>query len=288
LFNREVRLLVKSGHFAEAAEVADSALRVVSSPTPAEADSMLGVAGLTGRVGAASRLSKVDLGTDVITIDGGRRVPVPLPLAAAQVELYADATVGAPADSIRAAQSRVETLISEYMSPDQRPAVQTALVERAMSMAAPVLGPAAVNGMDSGNYLVHLEQLLARGDRQRLRKEFAALAALRRSAWPGATSIDATYLESWVRSAAGDTSGALKEMDQTLDALPATGNQLLFDLATAGSLPRMMMLRVDLDRDPASASRVRWAGAVCDLWAHADDVLQPDRQRMCSVAHRRV
>ncbi len=283
-----VRLLIKDGQFAAASALIDSTLARNVPHSVEVGDSLTGMAVIAGRPHDALALSAVDTSRGDVPIAQGRAYHVPPALSAAAQTLYVNAAVGGRADSIEAYRLLIDRLLALYTSDADRREIRQVLIGRWMSLAAPVVGVAAVSGLDStGNYLIRLEQLLAAGDRSQLRTEFKSLATLRRNAWPGATSLDATYIESWVRSAAGDTAGAINQLDQTLDALPATDNQLLSDIPLAGSLPRMMMLRVDLDAHGTDAGRQRWAGAVCDLWSHADDVLQGDRRRMCLVAGRR-
>ncbi len=281
------RLLIKSGQFAAASAFIDSTLGGDVPHTAEEGDSLVGMAAIAGRLHETFVLLTIDSSED-IQLAEGRPYHVPPALGTAQEALEVEATLGGPADSSQAYRQAVDRLLALYTSDAERVEVRNALIGRSMSLAAPIVGPAAVAGLDStGNYLIRLEQLLAAGDRSQLRTEFNALANLRRHSWPGATSFDATYIESWVRSAAGDTAGAIAQLDQTLDALPGTGNQFLRDAPLAGSLPRMMILRVDLDSHGRDLERQHWARAVCDLWSHADDVLQVDRRRMCSVAGRR-
>ncbi len=282
-----IRLLIKSGQFAAASALIDTTLGRPVVHTAEEGDSLTGIAAIAGRLHETFVLSTTDTsGGDIPTAEG-HAYHVPPALGTAAQALYVEATVGGRADSIRAYRQMVDRLLALYASDAERAEIRNALIGRSMSLAAPIVGPAAVTGLDStGNYLIRLEQLLAAGDRGQLRTEFKALADLRRHAVPGATSLDATYIESWVRSAAGDTAGAIIQLSQTLDALPATGNQWLSDVPLAGSLPRMMILRVDLDPRGRDPERLHWAGAVCDLWSHADDALQADRRRMCSVAGR--
>ena len=151
-------------------------------------------------------------------------------------------------------------------------------------MAAPVVGVRPTLAVDShGNYLIALEQRLARGDRMGILADLRGLERLRRGSWPGSTSVDATYIESWVRASAGDTLGALRQVDETLDGLPSVSNRILTELALTGAILRLMILRVDLS-SVTDAHRTRWASAVCELWRSADSALQGERLRMCQLA----
>jgi hypothetical protein len=153
-------------------------------------------------------------------------------------------------------------------------------------MAAPVIGPQAVAQLDSGsNYLIALEQQLQRGDRSGVLRNLTQVEYIRRRRSPGATSLDATYLESWLRASAGDTIGALRRADETLDALPATGDEVVTDMALSTSLERLMMLRADLS-SATDPGKVRWSAAACELWRGADSVWQQTDHRLCAAGRR--
>jgi hypothetical protein len=281
-----VRLLLKDGQFAQARIAAESLLGRWPVPGDDEADSVASIAGVIGRLAQAKELSHIGVSEYAILLPNSHVYKAPGPLVGAVIDLIAAATVSDQSDTILATRDRVEALIRSYTSADERAMVRDALLGRALSMAAPTTGPAIVDGVASrGNYMIDLEQRLMRGDRAGIHAELQRLALLRSGSLPGATSVDATYIESWVRAMAGDTTGALLQLDATLDALPSVGNQILMELYFAGTIPRLMVLRVELSpsTDPR---RAHWASAVCDLWRDADDAFQTGRKRMCVIGGR--
>jgi Protein kinase domain len=280
------RLLLKDGQFAGARAAAESLLTTWSSSVPTPADSLLGVATVIGRLAQALDLGRTMTPLYTIALANGLRYQVPPPLARAASDFSTYTTLGAPVDSILALRHRVDNLVQSYTTITERDIVRDALLGRASSMAAPTVGSAVVDDIHSrGNYLIDLEQRLGRGDRSGILADIRRLSHLRRGLWAGATSIDATYIESWVRASAGDTAGALRQLDETLDALASGSNEILADPVYAGTLPRLMELRVDLS-PIIDTRRAHWASAVCDLWSDADGSLQVRRQQMCRIARR--
>jgi hypothetical protein len=150
-----------------------------------------------------------------------------------------------------------------------------------------VLGPDVVNGLDSTlDPHVRMLRRLARHDTSHVRAALDQLGRAHATLFPGATSIDATYVESWARAAVGDTTGAIRQLDQTLDAPPTMSSEVLDEPVLAGALPKMMRLRADLGAGRVDPKALHWAGALCDLWAHGDAFAQAERRRFCSQRTR--
>jgi hypothetical protein len=282
----QIRLLVKSNRFAEARIAAESLLRTIRTPAAAQAESIAAIAALVGHLRQALDFGRVYTPEYALALPTGYRYHPPLALAEATVALFTFSTFGGPADSILALRARVDTLLGFYTGPSERATVRDALLGRSLSMAAPVVGPEAVAQIDSSsNYLIALEQELQRGDRSGVLRNLTQVEYIRRRRSPGATSLDATYLESWLRASAGDTVGALRRADETLDALPATGDEVVTDMALSTSLERLMVLRADLSaaRDP---NKVRWSAAACELWRGADSIWQQTEHRLCTAGRQ--
>jgi len=283
----QTRLLVKARRFADARALADTILASWTSPTGDELPNLASVAALVGRIEATVDFER-RLETRYTLRSGETYVPPP-GLAEAALECFAYAALGGPPDSVVALRRRVEQLIPSYTSAKNRASVRDALLSRSMLLAAPLLGAAITTGMNGDrDYLLRLEQDLATANRPRLASEMTARDSARLAAVPGATTFDAVFIESWVRASAGDTLEAERELDASLDALPASTNRLLEDIGLAASLPRMMVLRVELGASRHEAGSARAAQAVCDLWAGASAALQPVRLRMCAVAQSPV
>jgi hypothetical protein len=103
---------------------------------------------------------------------------------------------------------------------------------------------------------------------------------------PGDIALDHTVQQAWLRAAAGDSAGAVNQLDLVLGALPTLSALVLRDDAQAAAFGRGMVLRADLAgaREPAVSRR--WAGAALDLLSGADAAFKPTLDRMRSLAGR--
>jgi len=282
----EVRLLVKAGEYDSARTLADSVLREWPHPIDSDLESVASLAALTGRVPETVNLERRAQRTYTLST-GVTYVPPPA-LAETALELFAYSALGLPADSIAALDRRLNDAVPALTSPQSRAVILDALLARSAALAAPTVGLAPVAGLRGDrDYLVRLEQHLASGDRSILASDLQAIDAVREAALPGATSLDATLIESWVRAAAGDTLGAERQLDATLDALAMAGSGMLNDIALAAALPRLMVLRVDLGTAHHEVRVGRWASAACALWHDASAAMASTRARVCAVSQDR-
>src|SRR5438034_3841211 len=130
-----VRVLLKAGDFARARQLGDSLLRVAPMPTAGIA----GVAVLLGRPTLAHRLLATE---DTAWLSGSadnQPVAMPRKAALAGLALLSYAAVGAPVDSIRAYERRIEDLLAG-LPPPRRAATRSALLDRPAEMVFDVLG----------------------------------------------------------------------------------------------------------------------------------------------------
>ena len=96
-----------------------------------------------------------------------------------------------------------------------------------------------------------------------------------------ASSHEYAYLKARSFVALGDTAGAERYLDGTLENLPGVYSALLDYVPLAGGLIRMMALRAELAAAQGDTRiAARWAGAVAALWAGAEPALQPVVVRM--------
>lgn len=279
LARAEARLLVKRGDFAGAREVADSVLARPDSELASAAEDAAALAALTGRAAATARLlqSAPDTATFYLP-DGGSYLPRP-ELANTVASLFAYAALGGPVDSLTAQIGAFERQLASYSSEEARDSVRAALLERPLSLAVPVLGAAVVNRVRGSTIpLVRVEQALARKDFSHVRAALDAIALQRTARLAASTTLDATYLEAWLRAAIGDTARAERQLDLTLDALPTLPAGAMASVAEAAALGRAMALRADIAAARhEDAVAARWRNAVRDLWAHADRDVMPMR-----------
>ncbi len=281
LATTDARLSLKTGAFVRARAIIDS---VISAEPPwSQSEALVPLAVVTGRGIVASEYAREGAADEEVILASGRPYNPPLQVARMALAWEAFASVGTPPDSIRALLRGIDSLLPSYTSTADRSAIRTALLVQSLTMSAPVLGPGAVAGLDSSLDL-HVRMLgrLARHDTNQVRRALDELGRARATLLAGTTSIDATYLESWTRAAIGDAVGAVRQLDQTLDALPLIASDLLDDPVLAGALPKMMRLRAELSGGPSDTKARHWAGAFCDLWASADVFGRAERQRFCS------
>ena len=136
-----------------------------------------------------------------------------------------------------------------------------------------------------GDYRLELQLRLAQKKPPQVRQLFEELAEVRRNERPGDVAFDGTYHEAWVLLQLGDTAGATRLLDLSLEAMPALGTYLLDQLPQAATLVRGMALRAELAALAGdSATAKRWAGHVVALWSRSDSELQEMVRRMAEIA----
>ena len=265
-----VRLQLKLGRFAEAARIADSLLAAEDRPTQRAAGELAIAAALLGR---ADRTADLLEQTAVDTTFGLLTLALPVKRAALRLKGYVD--VGAPGDSIRALQRRVDSLLQGWVDPGHRPAIRAALGRQLTPL--PALGAAWDTSWVTwpGFFLNDVPQLLARGDTAAAR---ARLGAARRTQ-AGMSASDQlpvpVFPEARLFLATHDTADAEWLLDQLLDNLASVRTSLIVEPMLAGALGQAMALRAQLGqrRHQAEAAR-RWAAAAGALWRGADPELR--------------
>jgi hypothetical protein len=104
---------------------------------------------------------------------------------------------------------------------------------------------------------------------------------------PGDVSLDVTYQLAWLRSAMGDTAGAVRQLDRVLGALPSLSASSLREAGSAAAAGRAMSLRAELAISQGDLEgQKKWAGALADLWGTADPPLFPVVTKMRALAAR--
>jgi hypothetical protein len=108
---------------------------------------------------------------------------------------------------------------------------------------------------------------------------------MRRASRPGDLSLDYTYQEAWLKTAMGDTVGAIQQLDLALGALPTLSGMALKEVGAAAAVGRAITLRADLANSQHDApAATRWSAALVALWSGADAELQPTVSRMRELA----
>jgi hypothetical protein len=133
--------------------------------------------------------------------------------------------------------------------------------------------------------LLKLQQAFAGGDVRTLNALLEGVTNDAKTQRPGDVSLDFIYQMAWLKSAMGDTSGAVRQLDRSLGALPSLSAYSLLDPASAAAAGRAMILRAELaDARGEVTERRKWARAVAELWATADTPLQPVVAKMRALA----
>ena len=278
-----VRVLLKAGDFARARQLGDSLLRVAPKPTAGIA----GVAVLLGRPALGLRFLATE---DTAWLSGSadnQPVAVPMDAAQAGLALLAYAAVGAPAESIRAYERRIEDLMAGLPA-FRRIAIRSALLDRPAELVFDAMGlrPAHRTGPPGPHQGMLLQWTLAHGDTVLVRATLDSLArAGGGSLASGESPPDGVYVDAGLLLAVGDSATAARTLDAPLDSLAGLHTLTLQYLPLAGSLVRMMALRAQLAAargEPRAAQR--WARAVVALWSGAEPALEPVVTQMKRIA----
>ncbi|MGI8496365.1 MAG: protein kinase domain-containing protein [Gemmatimonadaceae bacterium] len=282
----EVRVRLKLSQFGIARQIADSVLSAVPRGSSIALVYSANLSALTGRAHQASGLMRSFGAAAPIGTVAGKILPPQSQLGSEAQALLTYASLGAPADSIRAIARRVELLLRSSLGPEDAASARFGFLGRPLSLAVPVLGPEIMlRELASADYLATMQQLLARHDTARLRAAFDTLDLSRTGARPNDVTADAIYQEAWLLLAMGDSARAMERLDGSLGALPLLSAKVLDQVSTAAAIGRSMALRADLaaatgDRQTAR----RWATAVVALWGAADAEFAPLLSRMRKIA----
>jgi hypothetical protein len=153
-------------------------------------------------------------------------------------------------------------------------------------MLAPCTAGKSSLGVEAGsNRLLKLQQAFAHSDSRALAVLLRGVNENAKTQSPGDVSLDFTYQLAWLRGAMGDTAGATRLLDGALGALPSLSSTSLRDAAAAAAAGRSMVLRAEIaNRIGDIDEQKKWARAAADLWATADQPLQPIVARMRMLA----
>ncbi len=273
----QTRLLVIAERYDEARHVADSLLLAAADPSAGGADSLKGLAALTGRLHLTIELLRRSAPLLQITQSDGRVIRPPVPVSEAERELMGYVSLGAPVDSMRALTRRVKEAVRTYVPARDAARVRDEVLSWPLTFAFPADAPLSVTRADvPGDWMLPMQRAALRYDSAAVRAQLAALQAERRLAQPGEVSIYWVYLDAGLYLASGDSAGAVHSLDGSLNAMPALGPYLLEYVQESGFLVRAMALRATLAAAAGDTATARhWAGAVVTLWEHADPELEP-------------
>jgi serine/threonine protein kinase/tetratricopeptide (TPR) repeat protein len=284
----ETRLLVKLGQFAQARRLADSLLGTTSDGDPVDAARLAPLAALTGRVALASRLLQRAASLDTLMTDAALYPTIPLDLRESALGLLGYAAFGAPRESVTAFRARIERQLQSRVAPRELESARRAVLDEAAKFAFFETGLWSVHRANAGgNYPLEMEWNVARRDTAAVRAHFDRLALIRRGKPLSEVAMDATYLEARLLLAIGDTAGAARRLDLSIDALPGVTSGVLDRVSESAGLVRAMVLRAELAGFVADTAKQRqWARAALDLWNDADPALGPAVDSMRALVEK--
>jgi hypothetical protein len=283
--SKEAWLRFKRGEFVAAKRLADDVLAARQNPSTADADVLIGLAALTGRVERMTRLAEIT--GSGIPVSARNLAP---PVRSAASKLFARAALGACGGDIVAARQEFDEAMDRYVAPAAAPTLSQAILGRPLSMLTPCTGGRSVLEIKAPrDRTTRMQQAYARADRRTFRAIADSIAVRVRTRRPGDLSPDFTFQQAWLRAAFGDTVAAIAQLDRSLRALPGLSPPGLHEAGSAAAIVRAMILRADLAAATGDAETARkWAAAVAVLWSNADALLQTDLMRMRALSRPSV
>jgi eukaryotic-like serine/threonine-protein kinase len=278
---REARLWFKGSEFQKAGTLADSLLRNHPAATSDEALELIGLAAMTGRIRQTAQLARL----------GGQpqfpmSVAIAAPVAEAAANFFARAALGACGDATLSSERQLDNALQSYVPENKRDEIRAVLATRAFSLLTPCTqGKSSLRIVSPQDRLYRMQQAFARGDFPSVRATIDTLSDMRRASRPGDLTLDYTYQEAWLKTAMGDTVGAIQQLDLALGALPTLSGLALREVGAAAAVGRAIALRAELaesQHDVRAAKK--WAAALVALWSGADAELQPTVSQMKELA----
>jgi tetratricopeptide (TPR) repeat protein len=280
LARSQVRLSLRAGDYAGAARLADSALAWYPTLNDAEAEVLLPLAMLTGRVARATQLLEQASGGPgrQLQLGEGRVIDVPASAQRARAEFTVAATLGVCDEAMRSAPIRLAAVVDAMFPSGERPrGAEGAFMERPLLLSIPCLGLDGIRSLREPSH--PLVRALHPGGPAALEQAIALFEnAARARQGPGGAGFDATesaLSEAHLYLLHGDSAKAVASLDRSLDAIAMMPNVFLNTEILAGTLTRAMALRADLATARGErAVAERWTAAASELWASADASLR--------------
>jgi hypothetical protein len=208
------------------------------------------------------------------------------PVMEAAAMFFARAALGACGNETLSSERQLDNALQSYVPENKRAEIRGVLATRAFSLLTPCTqGKSSLRIVSPQDRLYRMQQAFARGDLRSVRATVDTLSDMRRASRPGDLSLDYTYQEAWLKTAMGDTSGAIQQLDLALAALPTLSGMALKEVGAAAAVGRAITLRADLANSQHDApAATRWSAALVALWSGADAELQPTVSRMRELA----
>jgi len=282
------RLLMRAREHGSLALLIDSVLAAHPDPRGAEAEALMPLALMTGRMRLATNLLTQVSGTSSRAVRGadGRTVAIPPAVVAERADFLVRASLGVCDDRVRSAPRRMISQLDAAFPGGVPRGVESAFMERIVVLALPCVGPSVMTTLrEPGRQLLSWVRAFDASDTA-FAVEFAARTRGRQLAGPE-SGMDAVMVDALARLAMKDSVGALQALTLGLEQLPFITRGVFSSEWTVGSTVRGMALAAEVadalgDHETAG----RWAPGVADLWKHADAELQAQVGRLRAIAVR--
>ena len=281
-----VRLLVKLHRFKEARAIADSTLGIptlssLDEDGQEDVDAMIiSLAALTGRARRIIDTERKHSADFEVRLASGAVRTLPPEVGADALKIGTYAAFGTPRDSITAITARITTKVEALFPASEVSNVRMSILRRPLSLAAPEIGPrpAAELG-ESRDLFARALRALARNDRQSARQLSDSIDALHSGNAPSEITMDVVLEDAWLKSAIGETAGAIAILDRALGGLSKAAPSLVGSSGLPAELPaslvRAMLLRARLaDQRGDRETSARWSQAALALWGGGDPELR--------------
>jgi hypothetical protein len=282
------RILLRAGRYEELGKLADSLLVANAAEEPTEAEPLMWLALLTGRIDRATNLVARVSGRTLRQVRGADGRPASLPTTALRerADFLVRASLGVCDARVKAAPARLVGLLDASFPGGTPPGVESSFMERIVGFALPCLGPSVLTTLhEPGRSMPMWARAFDPADTG-FATEYAARERARPPLTRGAESgVDGIILDASVKLALRDSAGALRELTLALDRIPILNRAALSSEWSTGSTVRGMALAAEIaaglgDRETAH----RWSSAIVALWRNADPELQPQVARLRAIA----
>ncbi|HJP61675.1 MAG TPA: protein kinase, partial [Gemmatimonadaceae bacterium] len=212
---KEAWLRFKRGEFGRAKKLADSALL---SPVKSDTDAkfLVGLAALTGKVRLMSRLSEVSNAALPSSLDDADAA-----LRTAASDYFARAALGA-CEAASISRSNVDKAIDRFATPANAASIARSVLARPLSMLVPCTGGSSILEITAPpDRLPRLQRAYAEKNQVLFHALSDSIAERVRNRRPGDLAPDFVFQQAWLRAAVGDTAGAIRQLDRSLDDLSA-------------------------------------------------------------------
>ena len=279
LLVKEAWVRFKRGEFSQAKKLADSAL-LTPARSKVDANFLVGLAALTGKVRLMSHLSEMSnaaLPPSLDNADAGLRE--------AASDYFARASLGA-CEAASVSRQNLDKAIDRFASPADAASISRQVLARPLNMLVPCTGGRSILEIKvPEDRLSRLQRAFAEGNKAAFAALSDSIAERVRNRRPGDLSPDFVFQQAWLRAAVGDTVGAVKQLDRSLDDMSAINGEALREAGSAAAIVRAMELRAELAANTNDlASARKWSSAVLTLWTAADPELTPSISRMRMLA----